>query len=507
MDDKKYYISSFAWSTLAKILNAVLGFFTVPLLLGYYGKVEYGLLSIATACNAYMHLLDLGMNTGAVKFYSQWKAEGKYDKIFRVARTNITFYLIISIINMALLLVLAFCGESLFTINHEEFMQLRVCLLIIALFSILNWETTVFNQLLIADKQLAFTMQIQCLQVVLKAVAVVLVFIAKLSLTTYFFFLTAFIAVAIIPYIYKCKKDKLIDSLKPAWYWDDFKIVILFSLSIFALSLFQMTATQSRPILLSMFASHGASAVADFRIIEVIPTLIIMIGGTFSGIFLPKTSEMVAHNDRNGIQTFAYKWTTITTVIVASMCFPFILSSSEVLAAYVGNEYTYLSKWLIIWCLTVLVQMHTTPGNALILAYGKTKLLVQVTMAACLGSMIINIWLCKYFEVGSAIVAYFIYTLTIVGLYYIFFYRKLLELNRWKLFKCFAKPTLIAVLIFAIISLIPIQIELFGEINKRIAYILVCIVKSVIWLIPYLILLSVFKVIDIKNLIKPHGNM
>ena len=46
-----YYISSLFWSTLAKILNAVLGFITVPLLLGYYGKAEYGLLSIATACN------------------------------------------------------------------------------------------------------------------------------------------------------------------------------------------------------------------------------------------------------------------------------------------------------------------------------------------------------------------------------------------------------------------------------------------------------------------------
>ena len=76
MAGRNYYLSSFVWSTAAKILTAVVGFVTVPLLLGYYGKAEYGLLSIATACNSYMALLDLGMNTGAVKFYSQWKAEG-----------------------------------------------------------------------------------------------------------------------------------------------------------------------------------------------------------------------------------------------------------------------------------------------------------------------------------------------------------------------------------------------------------------------------------------------
>ena len=98
MAGSNYYLSSFVWSTAAKILTAVVGFVTVPLLLGYYGKAEYGLLSIATACNGYMSLLDLGMNTGAVKFFSQWKAEGDMPKVFRVARTNITFYIIISAI-------------------------------------------------------------------------------------------------------------------------------------------------------------------------------------------------------------------------------------------------------------------------------------------------------------------------------------------------------------------------------------------------------------------------
>ena len=80
--------AAFFWSTLQKILNAILGFISVPLLLGYYGKAEYGILAIATACNGYMHLLDLGMNTGAIKFFSQWKAEGRQDIIYRVARTN-----------------------------------------------------------------------------------------------------------------------------------------------------------------------------------------------------------------------------------------------------------------------------------------------------------------------------------------------------------------------------------------------------------------------------------
>ncbi len=497
-----YYVSSLFWSTLSRILNAVLGFITVPLLLGYFGKAEYGLLSIATACNGYMNLLDLGMNTGAVKFYSQWKAEGNIAKVFRVARSNISFYIVIAIMNMLLLVGIAIFGESMFSVTHTQFLQIRACLLIIAMFSLFSWVTTVFNQLLIAAKQMSFTMQVQCVLTLLKAFLVACVVYARIELTTYFFFLTFLVALVFVPYAIKCKKDGLIDSYRPVWYWDDFKPVISFSLSIFALSLFQMTATQSRPILLSMFAQNGANAVAEFRIIEVVPQLIIMIGGTFSGIFLPKTSEMVAKKDENAMHQFAYKWTTYTTAVVAFMCFPFILCAKEVLAAYVGSEYSNLAPWMIIWCVTVLFQMHTTPGNALVLAHGKTKLLVKVTAAGCLLSMFLNIVLCKYFNVGSAIIAYFIYVCIIIGLYYISFYKKLLGLSRKKMIHCFVVPTAIAVVVYIFASLVPISVDMFRGINERVAYILVCLLKTMVWGIPYIAILHFCKIIDFKQLKK-----
>ena len=179
-----YYFSSLFWSTAAKILNAIFGFISVPMLLFFYGKSDYGVLSIAMACNGYMHLLDLGMNTGAVKFFSQWLAEQKRDLIFRIARTNITFYFLISIVNIIGLLLLALFGELLFSISHSQFLQLRSYLYILAVFSAFNWVTTAFNQLLIADKQIAFTMQVQCVQILLKGVLIFIVFTLKLSLTT-----------------------------------------------------------------------------------------------------------------------------------------------------------------------------------------------------------------------------------------------------------------------------------------------------------------------------------
>lgn len=505
---KNYYVSSFFWSTLQRVLTAVLGFISVPLLLTLYGKAEYGILAIATACNGYMHLLDLGINIGAVKYYAQWKEEGKLTLINRVARTNITFYLIVSAINIIGLLSLVIYGESFFSVTHEQFLQLRWCLLTLCLFSPLSWVTTVFSQLLIADKRIDYTMKVQCIQTLLKALLIIIVLFGKLSLSFYFFFLTLLLSILFIPYAYKCLRLHLIDSLIPATYWRDFKVVFFFSISIFALSLFQVTASQVRPIILSIFSHNGAEVVAEYRILEVMPNLIIMIGGQFATIFLPRASSLVAAKDQKGIELFAYKWTVLTSIISNILCFPFIICASEILSAYVGEEYQGLSIWLVFWCVTVLSYIHTTPGNSLILAYGKTKILVIVTAVSCFFSIILNIFLCRYMEVGAAMIAYFIHVIITTGLYYVYYYDKVMGLSRIKMLWCFLKPTFIAIFSAALIYYLPLYIDTFSWMNDRIAYIVICVIKSFIWLTLYAMFLFLMHIVswgEVVSVIKHRG--
>ena len=492
-----YYVNSFFWSTFQKILSAVIGFISVPLLLGYYGKVEYGILGIATACNGYMHLLDLGMDIGAVKFYSQWRTEGNSDLISRVARTNITFYGIISIINILGLVALAIWGEGLFSVDHEQFLILRSCLLIIALFSMLSWGATTFNQLLVADMQMAFTMQVQSIIAILKAVLIGMVFLFHLSLLQYFFLLTAIIALNIIPYAIRCKHQNLINGLRPAFFWKDFKVVIVFSLSIFALSLFQMTATQSRPIILSIFAENGADAVADFEIIKVIPAFIITICGTFSSIFLPKASELVSKHNQENISRFAYKWTIFTTIIANCLCFPFFIGGSEIITAFVGTGYEHLTLWLVLWTVSVLLQVHSTPTNALILAYGKTKIMVYVSALACFISIIVNAMLSKRYGVGSAVIGYFIYIIINLCTYYGFYYKHTLRIHRLKIASSFLLPSLMGVIALIIVYfMLDVQ---FSLLNIRISMAITFCVKALFWIVVYIALIFISGVVKLNK--------
>ena len=146
--------------------------------------------------------------------------------------------------------------------------------------------------------------------------------------------------------------------------------------------------------------------------------------------------------------------------------------------------------------------MHTTPGNALVLAYGRTKELVISTAFFCVISIIINAYLCKYIGVGSAIIAYFFYVVLVIGLYYIYYYKKLLGLSRYGMFICFLKPVLLGVCLMYIVKYIPFN--LWGEhnINARIWLLLICLIRSLVWLIAYVLLVQLLKIEDMRNIIK-----
>ena len=69
-------------------------------------------------------------------------------------------------------------------------------------------------------------------------------------------------------------------------------------------------------------------------------------------------------------------------------------------------------------------------------------------------------------------------------------------------------PTLIAVAVFFFVSFIPVSVNMFDDLNMRFAYILACVIKSLIWIVPYVIILSLLKIVDFKQLVKKkNGNM
>ena len=437
----KYVAGSFFWGVISKVLDAGIKFLTIPLLLTYFGKDNYGLLTLAIAINAYMALLDMGMNVGAVKFFSQWIAKENYNLLYRTANTSITFYLVISLINSLILVVFGIWGSNIFQVTLNEFETFRYLLFALAAFSGLNWVTFVFNQLLIADEKIAFTQQMTSLKSLFLLAAVGMTILFKWTLLQYFIAYLSISTSVVIPYYYLCKKRKLIDSLLPGFYWNDFAVVFKYGLAILAVSIFQFAATQSRPLILGMFSIEGIGILSDYRVIEVFPIFIISLGGMLTGIFLPKTAKAIQNRDRVSIEQMAYEGTKYTSILVSILCFPVIINAHELLMLYVGNDYSHLAQWLMLWVFTLTLFLHNTPVASLVLASGKTRMLVFSSAIASTISIIINVLLTKKYGVGSAVIGYLAYIIIQVMFYYLYFNSRILGLNSFRVFKSFFLPT------------------------------------------------------------------
>lgn len=496
-----YYVSSMLWSSISKILDALINFVSIPLLINYFGKDTYGILSLGIAINAYLSLLDFGITTGSIKHFSQWKGQGKFDLIDRIARTSISFYSIIGMANAIVLISVAIWGESLFELSYEQFKQFQIILIILSAFSLINWVSSVFSQLLIADEKISFIQQISSIRTIINLFIIILAIAAKLSLVQYFFLFLLISSLKIVPYYISCRKRNLISSFLPQFYWKDFKIVLKYSLALFAMAIFQVTAMRSRPVILGMFSDDGVGIVAEYRIIEVFPIFIISLGGILTSILLPRSSKIVAENDEKRKQQLAYQGTQYTSILTAVLCFPVMLCSRELITAYVGESYSYLAIWLTIWCFTVVLFLHSTPASSLILATGKTKMLVYSTAFACIISILVNAILCVRFGVGSSIIGYFIYIVIHMGFYYFYFYNKILNLKSFKVFRSFIIPTFLGFLAYIMLYSININFAYpIGEGGARVLVIIQCLVKGFLWLIMYAILLIGVKVVKFEEI-------
>lgn len=486
-----YYISSFVWSFIAKLVDAGFRFFSIPWLLRYFGKEDFGILTLALATNAYMQILDMGISTGAVKHFAQWMSEEKNELIDKVSRTCISFYGIIGTINAIVLLLVAFLGEKWFQLSAAQFKVFQSFLILSALFSVVNWITSVFSQLLIANEKMVFVQHVSLFKTIFNILIILATVYLKLSLINYFLLFLIVNSIIVIPYYLKTKRQGLISSFIPQAYWGGFKVIFKYSLAIFAMGLFQMTATKSRPIVLGIFSNKGVGLLTEYRIVEVFPLFIISIGGVLISIFLPRSAKMITRNKLTEIRKFAYDSTLYSSILVTMLCFPVIISAREILTLYVGAEYSYLHGWLSLWCFTLVLCLHNSPVASLVLATGKTKMLVFSSAVSCIISICINAFLAKQYGVGSAVIGYLVYIIIQMVFYYLYFNSKVLHLKSWNVFRSFAVPAGMGLFLLLVVRLINIQVP-----NMMMQAML----NVMLWMILYVALLIFMGVVDYNKL-------
>ena len=221
---------------------------TIPLLVGYYGKADYGLIALAFSLNAYLRLMDLGMNVGSVRFFSMWEAKSDWENIGKASRSSIIFYGTIGLINALIFMFMANYGQFFFNLKPDQIPTYRIMMYILSASTVLNWLSNVIIQLLSAKDELGYVNRVTVVSSVLNFLVAIAAIHFKWSLPLYFLFYTISTLVPIPLNILKLRvfPIPLGQLLNPKWDGKIFREIIGYSSAIFLMGLLQDSSLRLR---------------------------------------------------------------------------------------------------------------------------------------------------------------------------------------------------------------------------------------------------------------------
>lgn len=437
MNSTKKVARGIIWSFIANAVNALYGFISVPILIHYFGKAEYGIIGLAMSVNVYMQLMDLGLNSTNVRFFASWLAKGDKEKTNSLFQTALAFYGIIGVLNGIILLIISFFSKQLFHLDVEQDTILKTLFNILAISAFVSWYSSCFDQLIKATENVAWIQRRSLFPKLLQIIILFITVYGHLSIFWYFL-LTTFALFTIIPWsVRKIKLETPFIKFFPKFDMPCFKEILPYCLNIFSFSLFQFSFYNLRPVFLGIQGT--VESVADFRVLNGIMGLVAMFGGAFLGVLLPSTAKIVEQGNKDAYYRVAYTGTKYITIVVCFCSFGLMSVGPELINLYIGESFLYLLPWYNLWLLCML-GVHNQAISSLILSGTDIRAITYNTVVASIVGLLFSWFLIPYYKIGGVVISLAIYMVIQLLFYYIYYWPRKMQINSLKVFGCSFLP-------------------------------------------------------------------
>ncbi len=433
------------WTTLVNIVNGIYGFISVPILIAYFGKGEYGLIGLAMSVNVYLRLMDMGLTSTSIRFFSNWLANEERDRVDRLFGTNLTFYGVVGLINALILVILSFYVEDIFNLELHQVPILRHLFYILAISAFVSWFTACFDQLVRANEHVGWAQRLTLLPKLLQIAVLTLTVTCGFGITLYYS-LTAFSMFAVIPFqIYKIRVLCPYISFIPRFDKAIFREILPYSLNIFSFGIFQFSFYNLRPVFLGMQGT--VESVADYRILNGITAIVSMFGGAFMGALLPASAKAVAQGNKDAYYRVAYDGTKYISIVCSFCCFGMMSVSREVISLYVGDSFLYLVPWLNLWLICTL-GTHNQAISSLILSGSDIRAITYNTIVSSITGLLLAWFLIPVYQIGGVVIAFLVYAIMQLAFYYLYYWPRKMQIDSLKvLLRCFAPTTIVGAIL------------------------------------------------------------
>ena len=145
-------------SYMQLILGNIISIMYTPVMLRILGQSEYGLYNLSSSTISYLGLLNFGLGSAYMRYYSRYKVDNDKIKIGRLNGMFIIIYSVIAIIAAIAGLVLISNAQLIFKqgLTNSEISRIKILMVFMLFNMTISFPLSVFNSNIIANERFFF---------------------------------------------------------------------------------------------------------------------------------------------------------------------------------------------------------------------------------------------------------------------------------------------------------------------------------------------------------------
>lgn len=386
-------------------LNAIISLVYTPIMLRLLGQSEYGIYTLASSMISYLGLLNFGLSSSYIRYYSKYKSNNDKLGLAQLNGVFLTVYIIIALIAFICGLIISFNVDILFSqkLTVNELHTTMLLMIILSFNLMMTFISTVFTAYISANEQFAFQKLLSMGKTVLSpliTIPVLLMGYRSIGLAV-----TTTIVSLIVDFsniIFCFKKLNIQFCLKGANYRMIGEIAS-YSIFIAVNSIVDLINWQVDKFILGRY--HGAIATAIYGVASQLNSLYMSISTSISSVFTPRIHRLMYVDDRDKEFTKLFiKIGRIQMFILGLVASGLILFGQTFINFWAGSDYKEAYVITLLLVLPATIPLIQNLGIEIQRAKNKHQFRSLVYAIMAILNVFISIPLGKYYGgVGCAL--------------------------------------------------------------------------------------------------------
>lgn len=412
------------FSYFAIAFNMVAGLIYTPWMISKIGQSNYGLYTLATSLIT-MFVIDFGMSAAVTRFISKYNAAGNQRAVDNFLGLVYKLYLMIDAVILAVLVVIYFFIDTIYTqLQPDELEVFKVLYIIVGLFSVISFPFTNLNGTLNAYEKFVELKACDLFHKVFIIVAMVVCLLlgygvyALVTVNAVAGLLTIVIKLIIIR-----RRTAVRVNFK---YFDKSLLKEIFGFSVWTTvgSLAQRLIFNITPSIIAAVSATGSVGVAIFGLATTIEGYVYTFATAINGMFMPRISKII-HDGKKDTELLPLmvRIGRIQCMIIGVLVVGFIaLGKSFIVDIWNKPDFTQSYLCTVFLIIPSFFYLPMQIANTTLIVENKVKLQAYVFVIMGVLNVCCSLVLSKFFgAMGASIsifIAYMVRTILMAIIYY-----------------------------------------------------------------------------------------